>query len=221
MTSHASWKALFYLITTVNESGDQNVTGFTGAMDFEASLEVKMMVLDQPYGFLLTANKKKRASILHHPHNFGGTLLRPTNKVGCLVGIGPSAIPVVVDHIAALRLTQAIVPPIEDIVGCPTADNLAALLTPPADGNGLVNLKALSCFIPATFLRNAILALDSLSPLALIVAARAAREAHVHAHDGEEEFDESNVDAHVELFSLWCLGVHQGKVAETRFLLAP
>jgi hypothetical protein len=34
MTSHASWKALFYSITTGNESGDQNVTDFTGAMDF-------------------------------------------------------------------------------------------------------------------------------------------------------------------------------------------
>jgi hypothetical protein len=66
-----------------------------------------------------------------------------------------------------------------------------------------------------------ILALDSLSPLALILTTRVAREVHVHAHNGEEEFDESNVDAHVELFSLWCLGVHQGNVAETRFLLAP
>jgi hypothetical protein len=101
------------------------------------------------------------------------------------------------------------------------ADDLAALPTPPANGNGLVNLEALSCFIPPPFLRNAILASDSLSPLALIVAARAAREAHVHAHDGEEEFNESDVNAHVELFSLWCLGAHQGKVAETRFLLAP
>jgi hypothetical protein len=165
--------------------------------------------------------QKKGASILHHPHIFGGTLLRPTNKVGCLVGIGPSAVPVIVDHIAALRSTQAIVPPIKDILGCPTADNLAALPTPPADGNGLVNLEVLLCFIPAPFLCNAILASDSLSPLVFIVAARAAREAHVHAHDGEEEFDESDVDAHVELFSLWCLGVHQGKVAETRFLLAP
>jgi hypothetical protein len=88
---------------------------------------------------------------------------------------------------------------------------------PPADGNGLVNLGALSCFIPAPFLRNAILASDSLSPLALIVAARAARETHIHAHDGEEKFDESDVNAHVKLFSLWCLGVHQGKVAKTRF----
>jgi hypothetical protein len=62
---------------------------------------------------------------------------------------------------------------------------------------------------------------DSPSPIKLIVAARVAREAHVHAHNGEEEFNKGNVHAHVELFSLWCLGVHQGKVAETRFSLAP
>jgi hypothetical protein len=141
----------------VNKSGDRNVTSFTGAMDFEASL-------DQPYGFLLAANKKKGASNLHHPHNFGGTLLRPTNKVGCLVGIGPSAVPVVVDHIVALHSTQAIILSIEDIVGCPTADNLATPPPPPANGNGLVNLEAILCFIPAPFLRNAIFASDSLSP---------------------------------------------------------
>jgi hypothetical protein len=221
MTSHASWKALFYSITTVNESGDRNVTGFTSAIDFEASLEVKMTRLDQPYGFLLAANEKKEVSILHHPHNFGGTLLRPTNKVGCLIGFGPSAIPVIVDHIAALRSTQPIVPPIEDIVGCPTADNLAALPTPPADSGGLVNLEALLCFILAPFLRNATLTSDSLSPLALIVAARAAQKEHVRAHAGEEDFDDGNVTAHIDLFSLWCIGVHQGQVAETKFSIAP
>jgi hypothetical protein len=147
-------------------------------MDFKASLKLKMTRLDQPYGFLLATNKQKEVSNPHHPHNFGGTLLRPTNKVGCLIGIGPSAFPVIVDHIAALCLTQAIVPPIEDIVGCPTADDLAALPTPPTNGGGLVNLEVLSCFIPAPFLHNAILALDSLSSLALIVAARAAQEEH-------------------------------------------
>jgi hypothetical protein len=37
----------------------------------------------------------------------------------------------------------------------------------------------------------------------------------------ERRFDESDVDAHVKLFSLWCLGVQQGNVAEMRFSLAP
>ena len=33
-----SAKALFNLLTTVNESGNQNIVSFTGAMDFETNL---------------------------------------------------------------------------------------------------------------------------------------------------------------------------------------
>ncbi len=262
----------------MNEAGNRSVAGFTGAMDLKASLEVKMTKLVQPFGLLLAANNKKEIAIIHHPHNFGGTLLCPSNKVGCLVGVGPSAVPIMLNHDGALCSIAATIPPIMAIVGCATVDVLAALPPPPADvdgngaaidggnvaeddngvsannvqggnrrrqgqrsnattaggnvvpagrrgnaavGNGTANLKALSCFIPAPFLRNAVLAADSPSHLELIAAARAARESHVHAHDGEEEFNEGNVDAHIELFSLWCLSMHQGKVAEMRFLLAP
>jgi hypothetical protein len=41
MHLHASWKALFASITTVNEAGNRNVAGFTGAMELEASLGKK------------------------------------------------------------------------------------------------------------------------------------------------------------------------------------
>jgi hypothetical protein len=87
MHLHASWKALFASITAVNKAGDRNVDGFTGAMDLEASLGEKMTKLVQPFGLLLAANNKKGIAILHHPHNFGGTLPRPSNKVGCIVGV--------------------------------------------------------------------------------------------------------------------------------------
>ena len=45
MIFHTSWKALFNSLATVNESGNQNrnIVGFTGAMDFEANPNVKMM----------------------------------------------------------------------------------------------------------------------------------------------------------------------------------
>ena len=95
MHLHISWNALFTSITMVNEAGDRNVAGFTGTMDLEASLGEKMTKLVQRFGLLLAANEKKGIAILHHPHNFGGTLLRPSNKVGCLVGVGSSAVPVV------------------------------------------------------------------------------------------------------------------------------
>jgi hypothetical protein len=67
MHLHASWKALFALITTVNEAGDRNVAGFTGAMELEASLGKKMTKLVQPFVLLLAANDKKGITILHHP----------------------------------------------------------------------------------------------------------------------------------------------------------
>jgi hypothetical protein len=121
MQLHASWKALFASITTVNEAGNRNVAGFTGVMDLKASLDVKMTKLVQPFGLLLAANNKKEIAILHHPHNFGGTLLRPSNKVGCLVGVGPSAVPVVLDHKGALCSIEVIVPPIADILAAPSS----------------------------------------------------------------------------------------------------
>jgi hypothetical protein len=75
-------------------------------MDFEANSDVKMMQLNQDNGFLLAENYTQEITILHNPNNFGGNLLCPTNKVGCLVGTGPTAIPVIVDHQAAIYPIQ-------------------------------------------------------------------------------------------------------------------
>ncbi len=59
------------------------------------------------------------------------------------------------------------------------------------------------------------------SPLTLILAGRAAQEEHIREHGGDEGFDERIVNAHIELFSLWCIGVHQGQVEESRSSIAP
>jgi hypothetical protein len=136
MQLHASWKALFASITSVNEAGNRNVARFTSAMDLKASLGEKMTKPVQPFGLLLVANNKKGISILHHPHNFGGTLLRPSNKVGCLVGVGSSAVPVVMDHDGAICPIEATVPPIAAIATCANVDDLAALPTPPGNVDG-------------------------------------------------------------------------------------
>ncbi len=42
MILQASWTALFNSLTTVNKSGNRNIANFTGTMDFEANLDVKM-----------------------------------------------------------------------------------------------------------------------------------------------------------------------------------
>ena len=96
------------------------------------------------------------------------------NKVGCLVRTGPTSIPVIVDHQTTLLPIQVIVPPIKYVGNCPSAEKLAALPIPPANGGSSINLKALRSVFPTPFLRNAILATDSLSPVALIFPGRAA-----------------------------------------------
>ena len=174
MTLHASWKALFTALNAVNKSGNRNIAGFTDAMDAGANLEVKMMWLSQPLGLLLIVNNSKEVSIIHHPHNFGGTLLRPAHnhKVGCLVGMGPNATLVVLDHRSALGHVTAVVQPIGNIKACLMAEALAALPIPRP--RGVVNLEGINCFIPAPFLCNAILSADSFAPLALVLAGQAA-----------------------------------------------
>ncbi len=64
----------------------------------------------------MTTLKEPQKEILsiHNPTNFDGSLLRPTNKVGCLVGIGFKAIPVIFEHQAALFSS------ITDIDACTT-----------------------------------------------------------------------------------------------------
>jgi hypothetical protein len=98
-------------------------------MDFKANPKLKMAQLNQAYSFLLMANSRE-VTILHNPYNFGGTLLRPTDKVRCLVGKEPSAFPIIVNHKAALCFIQVTVPPSGDITNCLTVNNLAALPTP-------------------------------------------------------------------------------------------
>jgi hypothetical protein len=196
-----------------------NKSGNHGVMNFEANSNKKMTQLNQPFNVILIVSSKRGITVLHNPHNFGGTLLHPTNKVRCLVGTGPVSIPVIVDHGAALLSIQEIVPTIKDINACLRVDNLSAL--PTDNAASVINLEALRSFFPAHFLPNVILAADSLSPLALILASREAQEELINTHNEDEDFGEEDVNAHVELSSLWCLKVHQGKVAETRFSIAP
>ncbi len=108
-----------------------------------------MARLNQAYSFLLMANSTRDVTILHNPYNFCVTLLCPTDKVGCLVGKEPSALPVIVNHQAALHSIQVTIPPSGDITNCLTVGNSAALPTPFASRCSLFNLEGLSSFFPA------------------------------------------------------------------------
>ena len=178
-----------------------------------------MTMLNQSHHFLLMAYNKKEIVFLYNPMHFGSTLLRPTYKVGCLVGIGSKAIPVTVNNRAALLSLHMVVPPKSDI-HCTTINKLRAFPTPPTIG-GIANLEGLHTFFPAPSLCNAILTEDSISPLAYVLTGRNSGKEHICLHSDNEDFDEDDVNNHIKIFTLWCLGVHQGQVNKTCFSVDP
>ena len=97
-------------------------------------------------------------TVLHNPHNFGGTLLRPVNKVGCLVRTDPVSIPVIVDHGAALLSIQEITHTIKDINTGLTIDDLFALPTPD-DAAGVMQVSLIFVIIISFILFIVILSL--------------------------------------------------------------
>ena len=156
MILHTFWKALFTALNAVNKSGNQNIAGFTGAMDAKANLEVQMTWRTQPLGLLLIANNSKEVSIIHHPHNFDGTLLCPTRKVGCLAGMGLNATPVILDHRLALDPVTTVVSPIADIKACPASRQTSLLLSssPASMELSTLNVSTASSLPPSFAMRS-------------------------------------------------------------------
>jgi hypothetical protein len=149
-------------------------------MNFESLVDKKMMALNEPNGFLFTANLKKEIALLHSPKKSSGTLLCPTNKIGCLLGIGHNAMPIIIDATAALQPLQVVILSLAKIVACSLIDELRALPKPAT--NGTVNLKAINVFFPAPLLRNTILNKENSSPLTLILAVLNTGIKHVNNH---------------------------------------
>ncbi len=44
---------------------------------------------------------------------------------------------------------------------------------------------------------------------------------HICLHHNNENFNKGDIHAQVDLFVLWCMGVHQGQIQETHFSIDP
>ena len=215
-----TWKQHFNSLTHFNTLGNQNVENFTGAMDWEGSTSTLLKSFNDANGFILIADNHKEVIVVHSPMNFGGQLYRPEDKIGCLLGLGKKATGVILDHKAATKSTSIRTSPIEDIKGCDEKMDLAALPSI-VNEEGLINFEGIQAFIPAPYIRQAILNIGSYHPLDLIIAVRAATTEHIRLHSAEDGFDESDTNAHSDMFYLWCMGVAHGTIPETRFSLNP
>eukprot|EP00957_Ditylum_brightwellii_P101694 7749988-Ditylum_brightwellii.AAC.1 len=127
--------------------------------------------------------------------------------------MGPSAFRVEVEGGSMVKNCGLVTPTIDDIRDCSDAGELGALAIP--DQRGAVTYPGCACFIPAPFLRDAIINAESNDPFEIIPMV------FLIAKDFDDKNGSGDATQHSEDFALWAWGVRHGKVTETRFELNP
>jgi hypothetical protein len=131
-----------------NDAGNKNMQAYRDTFKSGHSETEKLRsVVKEIDTVILAANANKNVLIFHSPKNFGGTRTRPKNKLIGLIGLGTQAMWAQINLCMALANCNIIVPEVNEIAGCTTAQEVNNILIP--DKNGVVNFKGLAIFAPA------------------------------------------------------------------------
>ena len=213
------WKQ-FYLSLPGNEQGNKNMGSFSLSMSSSQSADARMNSLTEDVDTVIfIADENKKVAVIHSPKNHGGTRTRPTNKISCLVGLGPQAACVVLNETQALFDCNIRTPTLDELEECTSSEEVKAL-----DPPGLlapVTFEGSASFIPAPWLTEYVLNEDSRDPTKLIVGAMVAAKAFDLGHENDPDFTDNKAKGHVEDFTMWLYGVFSGDVPETRFSICP
>ena len=172
----------WFINRTSNDAGNRNLQAFSDILSSESNGAEKLRSLVEEIDtVILAANANNNIMIMHSPKNLGGTRSQPDNKVVCMLGMGPQAVSVQIDLNSALADCNIIVPTVQELAECRTAQDVADI---PAPNNvGLVGFEGSAIFIPGPILRNTIIGSNKKNPFELIpILSQAAR-----AFDQEHE----------------------------------
>jgi hypothetical protein len=109
--------------------------------------------------------------------------------------------------------------PVDIITAANVGTNSLCALQAPTCGD--INFNGISMFNPAPFLCNAILKEMTSCPLDIIQAALAAHRVFVREHQNNNGFNAGDIEAHHNLFIMWCMAVRQESIPETCFFILP
>jgi hypothetical protein len=172
--------------------------------------EIKLQSLDEDNDtVILAADANRNAIILHSPKNFGGTRIRPENKVIGMLGLGTQVTRVNLVSNSALANCNIVVPTDDEIAACTTTEEVEDIPAP--EENSLVRFKGLAIFIPAPALRNKILAWNIRNPFELILLMRITARAFDTAHENNEIILRTAI-THADDLNAWLYGVKKGLI---------
>jgi hypothetical protein len=133
--------------------------------------------------------------------------------------MGTQSVSVLVNLNLALANCNIIVPTVDKLSGCKTAQEVEDIPIPVT--NGLLRFKGLAIFIPRPFLQNTIITLNSNNPFNLIPLMNSrARDFETKVADILAETNGNPVN-HVDNLNAWLYGIRQGTIPKTRYSVLP
>jgi hypothetical protein len=169
---------------------------------------------------ILAADANKNVLIFHSSKNFGGTRTCPKNKLIGSIGLGAQATWVQIDLCTALANCNIIVPEVDEIAGCTTAQEVNNIPIPDSRQKPSGNFKGLASFAPAPAHGNAILATNTQDPFKLIpMLTRLAIKFDEAVDDNKER--NGTATTHADDLNAWLYGIKRGLIPEARYIVIP
>jgi hypothetical protein len=202
-----------------NDAGNKNMQAISDILSSGDPTDSKIQSsVEDIDTVILAADANKKVMNFHSPKNFGGTRIQPKNKVMAMLGLGTQATWVQIVLNTALADFNIIVPTVDKLAACKTADKVAA--NPIPEASGIVGFEGSANFIPAPLFRNAILKANTCNPFELIPLMTQS----TRAFDAENENDKSVLSKainHADDLNGWLYGVKQGLIGETQYSVDP
>jgi hypothetical protein len=144
---HANWQS-FFAARADNELGNKNTSTYTEAWSPDKSNSVRFQTLVSDINnVIFAADQDKNIHALQSFKVTGGTLLRPTTKLMCLLGTGSSATAFIIDKQSLLNPCNLITPTINELQECSNEDEVNAI-NAPDDGGAVTYPGSASFFQP-------------------------------------------------------------------------
>jgi hypothetical protein len=147
----------FFAAHTDNETGNKNTSIYTEAWSPDKIDEVRFQTLtSDPNMVIFAAGENKKLLTFHSFKNAGGTLLRPDNKLMCLLGTGASTTAIEVNFKELEANCNLVTPTIEKLSECKTASKVSELEAP--NKTGQVTYPGSASFLAAPWLVKTVMA---------------------------------------------------------------
>ena len=204
---HANWQS-FFSARADNELGSKNTSIYTKAWSSNKSDDVRIQTLISDINkVIFAADQDKHIHALHSFKVAGGTILRPTTKLMCLLGMGSSATAFIIDKQSLLNPCNLVTPTIEKLQECSKEDEGNAVNAPddgpedPPLSFQLLGIQTWSCPREHAAVKPAAIKFDA-------------------KHTGDTSYIATAADRAAD-FILWAWGAGKGRAAATKMTFDP